>query len=263
MTKRISQELEAKIVQVYQDGARPYQIAKDLHVSENTVQRVLDRNGITRRGYVQRRMKPSLQKDVCERYAKGESPKLLAKDFGVSVFTIRDIIKSKSGVLNPKGQQYRRFTNEEIELTRLMRDQGFSQTAIAATLGTSQTTISRAMREHGIEPNFIGHHRGEKHGSWKGGVHYNGEYIEVWVDPSDPMAPMCNRQGYTLEHRLVMARSLGRPLTNKETVHHINGDKQDNRPENLQVRTGNHGIGITYTCADCGSHNIIHSALGD
>ena len=56
-------------------------------------------------------------------------------------------------------------------------------------------------------------------------------YIVIWC----PDHPMANKRGECLEHRLVMSEKLGRYLEPWENVHHINGIKNDNEPNNLEL----------------------------
>src|SRR3990167_4252723 len=68
--------------------------------------------------------------------------------------------------------------------------------------------------------------------SWKGGrqVDKNGY---IWLRKPDH--PNANSHGMVAEHRLIMARVLGRSLFPWENVHHRNAVKDDNRIENLAV----------------------------
>jgi len=80
---------------------------------------------------------------------------------------------------------------------------------------------------------------------WKGGrvVRAKG-YILIHLQPDDFFYSMTQKSGYVFEHRLVVAKALGRCLHGWEIVHHKHSkypagsieDKQDNRyPENLQL----------------------------
>lgn len=80
---------------------------------------------------------------------------------------------------------------------------------------------------------------GSANPAWKGGVTYKrpkGNYVGPrYVRCPPEWLVMARSDGYVMEHRLVMAQWVGRPLTRSECVNHVNHDPRDNRRENLDL----------------------------
>ena len=85
--------------------------------------------------------------------------------------------------------------------------------------------------------------RGAANPAWKGGITYKrpkGNYIGPrYVRCPAEFRSMGRSDGYVMEHRLVMAQWIGRPLLRSEVVNHINHDPRDNRRENLELYPSN------------------------
>ncbi len=69
---------------------------------------------------------------------------------------------------------------------------------------------------------------------------------------------------YEAEHRVVMERVIGRRLTKTESVHHLNGQRDDNRPENLELWVGPLRSGVRahdLQCPHCGRQYVFRREL--
>lgn len=95
-------------------------------------------------------------------------------------------------------------------------------------------SVSCAAKWRIRETNKTWNRSGSNNPAWKGGIRMAQGYVFL-IRPNHPRA---NNKGYVQEHRLIMEEHLGRYLTEKERVHHINGIKNDNRIDNLQLLRG-------------------------
>lgn len=209
-----------------------------------------------------KRVTQDLQLWLVEEY-KTKSLNELREETGFSLSCIRNNLLRHGVQMRARGcNGALRWLSAEDERDRVvaMAKGGATLKEMSKATGRNPKTVWMWLKRRGVPGKRIG----IRHRSWKGGRYVTQErYLRIRVDPDDPlMVAMGGKAKSVLEHRWVMAKTLRRLLECWETVHHIDGNRRNNDPKNLQLRIGPHGRGVCMMCVDCGSRNIRSVELG-
>lgn len=93
--------------------------------------------------------------------------------------------------------------------------------------------IQKYKNGHSPGINIIKFYKGRNHSKYKGGITRKGDY-KVILRPHHKFG---FKDGYVLLHRYLKELDIGRYLTKEEEVHHLDGNKKNNDPLNLQILT--------------------------
>lgn len=249
---QIEKHVERSIIKLYKAGKTYNEISELLNVGKTTIIRCLKRNDVELSGCGIIRIDPEIKQGVIKAIESGIQIKDIQSKYNISYHMVKKILL-EAGIKLP-GSGYKYLSQEVIDKVIELYNSHTSIEDIGKVVNRAYGTVNKIVDRYCIRHADVG--KRESHSQWKGGRIIHGNYVLLRLSKEDPYFEMCNSSGYVMEHRYIMAKSLGRPLTRKETIHHIDGNTTNNDLSNLQLRQANHGKGQKYICCDCGSTNI-------
>ncbi len=176
-------------------------------------------------------MKEDQLQELLRLYASGLSGEEVAERLGTCTPGNVRYHAQRAGILRRRVPVCPRRHAEIVQWCQ----EGRAMLHMISELETNHATLERYIRRQKIP--YAGFSReGANNPAWKGGrqVDKHGYILVLQKDH-----PQANRHGYVREHRLVMEQTIGRPLTRREVVDHLDGDPGNNDPANLRLFASN------------------------
>jgi hypothetical protein len=237
MNHKITPEIDRMIADHYLQHRNAPLLSCETGISKSAIYSSLRRQGIQRE---RQGARPDMEKErrIVELFQELKSTRLVSDRMGIPLNRIHYALK-KAQIETPRiGRRHNPYAACDVNAEKVLKmcEDGCSLSEIGEAVGTKGEEVKKFLRRHGINKEFPKATYGERHYAWKGRLIDKNGYVMIHCK-GHPNAR--KHTHYIFEHRLVMEDSLGRFLLPTEVVHHINGVKNDNRIENLQLFDSN------------------------
>lgn len=175
--------------------------------------------------------------EIRKLYESGLGCNAIADMLGAGRATITERIR-RMGISRTRNEANKARSLYDLGKMRDLYLSGLGSNEIAEIMGCSPSLVSIHVKKMGIsrsckEAQLLRSKQGKSSGpnspGWRGGRFVAHGYVHLYM----PDHHLANPKGYVREHRLVWEQANGKRLTPDTSVHHLNGIKYDNRPENL------------------------------
>lgn len=247
-------------VDMYRSGKTITEVARFLGVHRMVARRILCEHGSTIRPSTLRRLTLGQQERVLMLRQAGRNFCQIAREVEAPRNIVRYFLVERPKRRGPALIADSLSLDVKSQILVLF-DGGASPHKLRLRFGISPPVLEMILISAGRTIIDTRQRRGPSHHNFVGRQIRQDGYVFVWLAPNDPLSSMRNDRGNVLEHRLIMARKLGRPLFRHERVHHLDGNKQGNHPDNLELWEHSHpsgqrnGEAVTAHCPTCTCHH--------